>query len=694
MYPLEKNKDLEVVNNDTAEIIENLVVVEEEVQPEVIAETLPEEVPTEEVTDALPEEASIKEVADISPNIIEVAVAEEVIEEPAPVEVAEEAPEVAEPEVTEELVPAVEIVSRDSDDQVVNVLPDMNLLSMEELVSVLKDLLVKDDSDIRDQVEHIKQSFYKKLKAENEESKRSFIEDGGLEEAFVPVKNIHEDELKSLLNEYRVKRAAQSARIEAERENNLLQKKHILERMEVLVASSDDVSTHINEFRDLQKKWKSIGQVPASEVNELWKKYTALQESFWDLIKINNELREYDFKKNYEAKLMLCEVAEKLDEEKDVVTAFHQLQKMHEEWREIGPVSREQREEIWNRFKLASSVINKKHQGHFDEIRKLEDDNLQAKLDLCEKLDKFDYTALNNYKAWDEATHQIMLMQEEWRAIGFAPRKINHKVFDRYRAACDAFFNAKAAFYKESKNSLNDNLDKKKALCEKAEALMNDQNWKETSEAFIQMQKEWKTIGPVAKKFSDDIWKRFIAACDFFFEQKQKNTTDTKSVEQDNLLKKKSLIEKINALNVPEIPNPQDVLNALREYIAQWNEIGFVPFREKDKIYKEYRAAVDKMFEMLNVDSAQRRLDNFKSNIKGISANKGENQLYREREKLMRAYEHLKSEIATYENNIGFLSTKNKKGSGVIREMERKIEALKEEAKLIEQKVGLIEETL
>lgn len=570
---------------------------------------------------------------------------------------------------------------------------DYSAATREELLAALKLLLEKDIEEIKEEIEQIKQVFYRKVKSDLEEAKRKFLEEGGEEIDFKPEKDKLDEELKELLNEYKSKKSAYSAKMDAEREHNLLQKQHILERMKVLVESNDDVSTHINEFRELQKKWKSIGQVPQANVSELWKLYSTYQESFWDLIKINNELREYDFRKNLELKQLLCESAEKLADEEDVISAFHQLQKFHEEWHETGPVSREFREEIWNRFKAASSVINKKHQGHFDSIRKLEDDNLVLKQALCEKLEAVETESLTSYKAWDEATKTIIALQEEWRTIGFAPRKMNHRIFDRYRAACDKFFNAKAEFYKSSKGILNENLEKKRALCEQAEALKDSTDWKATSDKLIQLQKDWKKIGPVAKKYSDEIWKRFIAACDYFFDQKQKNTTDVRSVEGDNLIRKKEIIASIQALDLVENKDPAEILINLREFIASFNEVGHVPFKEKDKVYKEYRTSVDKMFEKLNVDANQRRLDNFKTNLKDMSG-KGENKLIREREKLMRAYEHLKAEIATYENNIGFLTVNSKKGSGLVRDMERKIEALKEEANLIEQKIGLIEDSI
>lgn len=572
-----------------------------------------------------------------------------------------------------------------------SIMPDYNLFSKEELIEALKSLIDKEIAEIKDEVEIIKQNFYKRLKTENEELKHQFIEAGGDENEFKTEKDELEEILKSLLNDYRVKKAALTAQLEKDKENNLLLKQHILEQMKNLVVSNEDVSSHVGEFKSLQTKWKTIGQVPAQHATELWKQYNLNQEAFWDLLKINNELREYDFKKNLEAKTHICEIAEKLANEDDVVSAFQQLQKLHEEWHEIGPVSREIREEIWNRFKEASSTINKKHQFYFDAIRKLEDDNAALKTALIEKIEAYDYSTINNYKGWEEATKTFLSWQEEWRSIGFAPRKINQILFDRYRKSCDAFFLTKANFYKASKTVLAGNLEKKKILCEQAETLKDSTDWKDTTEKLIQLQKEWKTVGPVAKKISDELWSRFIAACDYFFEQKSKSNTKVKSVESQNLAKKKELIDQINQLE--NKGNSAETLAHLRELIAEWNAVGHVPFRDKDKIYKDYRTAIDKQFDVLSVDASQRRLDSFKNNLKDMST-KGENKLLREREKLVRAYEHLKSEIATYENNIGFLSSSSKKGGGLIKEMERKIESLKEESKLIEQKINLIDQNV
>lgn len=589
-------------------------------------------------------------------------------------------PEITEVSVAEVAEPAAIIIKTDYSNH-----------SRQQLVDALKLLVDGEIEQIKEDVESIKQLFYKKQKSELEELKKLFVENGGEETEFKAQIDDLESTLKSLLNDYKARKSALIAKLEQEKEQNLLQKQHILEQMKNLVESNDDVSSHITEFKNLQQKWKSIGNVPATVATTLWKQYNIYQEKFWDLIKINNEFREYDFKKNLEAKTLICEAAERLAEVEDVISAFQQLQKFHAEWHELGPVSREHRDEIWNRFKEALSVINKKHQGHFDSIRQIEEENQAVKTALCEKIEAFDYKTLNTYKAWDDATQAILAWQEEWRTLGFAPRKTNQQLFERYRSVCDAFFAAKNEFYKASKNVLNQNLDKKKALCEQAEALKDSTDWKDTTDKLIQLQKEWKMAGPIAKKISDELWKRFITACDYFFELKNKSVSSTKSVEGDNLLKKKELIQKIQSLK--NEGNAAETLTTLRAFMAEWNTIGHVPFKEKDKVYKEYREAVDMRFEVLNVDASQRRLDNFKNNLKDISS-KGENKLYREREKLVRAYEHLKSEIATYENNIGFFSSASKKGGGLIKEMERKIEALKDESKLIEEKIKLIDQSI
>jgi len=568
--------------------------------------------------------------------------------------------------------------------------PDYSSMTREELVGILKQLVHLRVEEVKEDVEEVKQSFYKKLKTELEEKKKQIAELVEDVAEAIPDKDELEDSLKGLLADFKARKAAYINKLEQEKESNLLQKQHVLEQMRVLVESNEDVSAHINVFKELQHKWKTIGSVPMKDATNIWKQYNVYQEKFWDLIKINNELREYDFKKNLEAKTFLCEAAERLAAVEDVVSAFQQLQKLHTEWHEIGPVAREFRDQIWNRFKEASTVVNKKHQSHFEMLRENENEALAAKTALCEKLEAFDVKGLQSYKAWDDATQTILSFQEEWRTLGYAPKKVNQQLFERYRSACDSFFAAKNEFYKTSKNIQNENLEKKKQLCEQAELLKDSTDWKATSDKLIQLQKDWKNVGPVSKKMSDELWKRFVSACDYFFEQKGKNISSQKSVESDNLQKKRDIIEQIKSIDLTDLAAAQSTIKSL---MNDWAAVGHVPFKEKDKVYKEYRSAVDELYAKLNIDASQRRIENFKTNLKDMTG-KGENKLYREREKLVRAYEHLKSEIATYENNIGFFSSNSKKGGGVIKEMERKIESLKDESKLIEEKIKLIDENL
>ncbi|MBP7368409.1 MAG: DUF349 domain-containing protein, partial [Paludibacteraceae bacterium] len=530
-----------------------------------------------------------------------------------------------------------------------SVVSNYSTLSNEELIEALKKCLIQEVEEVKNDVESIKQAFYRNHRAEVENQKKLFLENGGVEEDFVPKPNELEETFKSLLKEFRDKKAEHLAKVEKEKQDNLLKKQQILEKMKILADAKDDVSTHINEFRALQQEWKSIGQVPPSSLSELFKQYNAYQEAFWDLIKINNELREYDFKKNLEAKIQICEAAEKLMDEPDVVTAFQHLQKLHNEWHEIGPVSRELREEIWQRFKNASTAINKKHQTYFESIRKIEEDNLAAKTALCEKIESIDFSVLKTFSEWEEATKNVLALQDEWRTIGFAPRKLNQKVFERYRHACDAFFSAKAEFFKQVRNSYAENYRKKVELCENAESLKDNTDWKETSEKFIQLQKEWKAIGPVPRKYSDELWKRFISACDYFFDQKKKNTNSLHGEELENLEKKKNLIARINSLKKSDHPN--ETVATLKALIEEWSTIGHVPFKEKDKVYKDFRAAVDKKYEELNIDWVSRRLETFKNNLKDMNT-KGQRKLIHERDKLLHARERLNSEIATYENNL------------------------------------------
>jgi hypothetical protein len=424
-------------------------------------------------------------------------------------------------------------------------------------------------------------------------------------------------------------------------------------------------------------------------VNELWKSYQLYNEKFYDLIKLNNEFREYDFKKNLEIKIRLCETAENLANEEDVISAFHQLQKLHQEFRETGPVAKEQREEIWNRFKAASTIVNRRHQQHFEEIKEKEQRNLDEKTVICEIVEGMEYDKMTSFQDWQDKTDEILALQAKWKTIGYAPQKLNTTIFERFRAACDEFFKQKAEYFKNLKNGMNENLEKKKAMCEQAEALKDSTDWKATSEALNKLQKEWKKIGPVSKKHSESIWKRFISACDYFYEQKAKATSSQKSEEQVNLEKKKALIEQLNEINQEENLT-EETGNIIRKLMKEWNAIGHVPFKDKDKVYKQYRTVVDELFDKLNLSASQKKLSHFKSSI----SNNKENNLYREREKLMRAFENMKAEIKTYENNLGFLTTSSKKGNSLVNEMNRKVEKLKADLALIQKKIEVIDESI
>ena len=616
--------------------------------------------------------ASEEVISSVEDNVV-------IVEETLPEEKGEEV-------VTEE---SKEIVSEEK-----SVEPEVDRLSKDGVVERLTTIIEKEFSDsIKSEVDTLKQTFYKLKRIETEAAKKAFVEAGNLEEDFVNQEDQLEEKLKELLNVFREKRASIVAELDKLKEENLVAKKAIIEKLKELIESKEDFYKVYNEFKKLQQQWKEIKQVPQSAVNDLWKEYQHYSEKFYDLLKINNEMRDYDFKKNLELKQNLCVAVEKLDDEKDIISAFYQLQKLHQEWREIGPVAREIREDIWSRFKKASSVINKKHQEHFDSLRDLEERNLEEKTALCEAMEAIDYSKLAVFKDWDEQNKQVLELQEKWKTIGFAPKKSNVKIFERFRSACDIFFQKKSDFYKNIKEAMDVNLEKKKALCEQVEALKDSQDWKETTDKMVAFQKEWKTVGPVSRKHSDAIWKRFIAACDYFFEQKNTHFSSQKTEEIENLKNKKEVIEKINAID--ESLPANEAIAQLREYMAEFNNIGFVPFREKDKIYKEYRASVDKHFDRLKVDESERRLQSFKSNVNEMTTgDRSKNKLLNERDRLIRNHERLKSDIQTYENNIGFLSVSSKGGGGLLKEMQRKIESLKDELKLIEKKIDVIDQNL
>ena len=564
-------------------------------------------------------------------------------------------------------------------------------LSREEIVETLKKLVEGPVEEVKEEVDELKQAYYKQKKLEIEEAKSAFVAAGNPESDFVPAPDELEETLKSLLSVFREKKAEYTASLEKQKEENLARKQQILDEMKAITADSDNINKQYTRFQELQQAFKEPCELPSSAVSGLWKSFQACVENFYDLLKINKELRDYDFKKNLEQKTALCEAAEALLTNDDVVSAFKQLQLLHDEWRVIGPVAKELREELWNRFKDASTEVNKRYQSFFEARKEVERKNEEAKTALCEEIEAIDMNALTSFAQWDEATKHVLDLQSRWKTLGFASRKMNNVLFERFRKTCDEFFARKAEYFKAVKERMAANLEKKKALCEKAEALKDSTDWKATTDIYVALQKEWKTIGPVAKKHSDAIWKRFVSACDYFFAQKNSQLASTRQVEQENLEKKREIIARLKAID--ESVEPDEAIKTVRELMAQWNTIGYVPFKEKDKIYKEYQAQLDILFARLNMNETRNRLSNFSATVQQM-ADGNHDKLYRERERLLRMYDQKKTELQTYENNVGFLNISSKKSSGLLKEMERKMQKIREEMQLIEQKVQLIDKNL
>lgn len=560
----------------------------------------------------------------------------------------------------------------------------------EEILNRLNELVRDAENASKPTLDGLKQAFYKIHNAEQEAAKKSFVENGGAEEEFVPQADSIEESFKAAMAAIKEKRSTLNAELEKQKEENLQVKLSIIEELKELVEAPEDANKSYNEFKRLQQQWNEVKLVPQAKVNELWKNYQLYVEKFYDILKLNNEFREYDFKKNLEIKTHLCEAAEKLATEPDVVSAFHQLQKLHQEFRDTGPVSKELRDEIWSRFKTASTEVNRRHQQHFEGLKETEQLNLDQKTVICEIVETIEYNELKSFAAWDSKTQEVIALQNKWKTIGFAPQKMNVKIFERFRKACDEFFKKKGEFFKTLKEGMTENLEKKKALCEKAESLKDSTDWKETADVLTKLQKEWKTVGPVPKKYSDAIWKRFIAACDYFFDQKDKATSSQRSVEQENMDKKKAIIEKLTALN--EAAENEEADKEVREVMKEWNAVGHVPFKEKDRIYKLYHGLIDQLFDKLNISQSNKRLNNFKSNINNLQ--EGDSQsLRRERDRLVRTYEGMKNELQTYENNLGFLTSSSKKGNSLLTEINRKVEKLKADIELVAQKIQVIDES-
>ena len=556
-----------------------------------------------------------------------------------------------------------------------------------EVLERIREIAHGEEAPQKDEVDYLKTVFYKLHIAEREARLKEYIDGGGDPEQYQITPDPDEEAFKAEMGVIKEKRQQQLRELEQEKQQNLERKLAIIEKIKTMITSPEEANKSYKEFKTLQEEWRDIKNVPAERANELWRNYQLYVEQFYDLLKLNSEAREYDFKKNLEAKTRLCEAAEKLAEEPDVISAFHQLQKLHQEYRETGPVARELREEIWQRFKAASTVINKRHQQHFEDLRAKEEENLTRKTELCEKVEAICAEENKGSGDWERHTKHIMELQTEWKTIGFAPQKMNVKIFERFRAACDDFFGRKAQYFRSLKDTFKENADKKRALVEKAKELQDSTDWKSTSDKLINLQREWKTIGMVPKKLGDQLWEEFLAACNKFFEARNAAGANNRSDERENLEKKRSIIEQLKAAAEEAGDNLQQ---RVQQLVEEYQQVGHVPFKEKDKLYEEYHAVLDKLYKELNISVAKRRLSKFKDNLKQV-AERGENALDNERARLMRQYEQLKQEVQTYENNLGFLNASSKKGNSLIDEMNRKVQKLKDEVQLVRDKIKAID---
>jgi len=556
-----------------------------------------------------------------------------------------------------------------------------------EVLERVQEIAHSDEAPQKDEIDYLKTVFYKLHVAEREAQLKAYIDGGGDPEHYQIMPDPDEEAFKAEMGIIKEKRQQLFLEQEQEKKANLEKKLAIIEKIKTMITSPEEANKSYKDFKALQEEWREIKNVPAEHANELWRNYQLYVEQFYDLLKLNSEAREYDFKKNLELKTKLCEAAEKLADEPDVISAFHQLQKLHQEYRETGPVARELREEIWNRFKAASTVINKRHQQHFDDLRSKEEENLAKKTALCEKVEAIAAEENKGSGDWERHTKEIIDLQAEWKTIGFAPQKMNVKIFERFRAACDDFFSRKAAHFRELKDTFKENAEKKRALIEKAKALQDSTDWKSTSDKLINLQKEWKTIGMVPKKLGDQLWEEFLGACNKFFEARNAAGGNVRNEERANLEKKRSIVEQLRAAADEGGENLQE---RVQQLVEEYQAVGHVPFKEKDKLYEEYHAVLDKLFRELNISVAQRRLSKFKDNLRQV-AERGENALDNERARLMRQYEQLKSEVQTYENNLGFLNASSKKGNSLIDEMNRKVQKLKDEVQLVRDKIKAID---
>lgn len=619
------------------------------------------------------------------------------VEEPVNVEeqpAAQPAEAVATPAPAEEpaaaeAAPAVENTADSQPEPAETPQPEHKVYtSKKEILERMREIAAADDTPEKAEVDYLKAAFYKLHFAEREEQQKAYLENGGDPEKYQITPDEDEEAFKAEMTVIKEKRQKAFLENEELKQQNLKAKENIIEKIKAMITSPEEANKNFQDFKELQQQWKEIKAVPAEKASELWRNYQLYVEQFYDLINLNREAREYDFKKNLEAKTKLCEEAERLADETDVISAFHQLQDLHQQYREIGPVAKELREQIWTRFKAASTVINKRHQDHFEQLRAREEENLNRKTELCEKVEAIAKEENKGAADWEKHTKEIIEIQKEWKTIGFAPQKMNVKIFERFRAACDDFFTRKSTYFKDLKAQFADNAAKKKALVEQAQALTDSTDWKATGDKLIQLQKEWKTIGMVPRKLGDQLWNDFLAACNHFFEARNAATAGTRNEERANLEKKREVIEKLKKLAEDA---GDDVRDRLQELSDEFNAIGHVPFKEKDKVYKEYHEVLDKIYKDLHITAVKRRVDNFRSNLKN-AAERGGNALDGERARLMRRFEQLRQEINTYENNLGFLNVSSKKGNSLIDEMHRRIQKLKDDLEETRQKIKAVDE--
>ena len=557
-----------------------------------------------------------------------------------------------------------------------------------EVIERLKEIAAQGADQVeRAELDHLKMLYYRFHNAEVVAARDKFIEEGGNPEEFMPAPDTDEESFKAQLALIRELRNKAAEELEKEKQANLKRKQEIIERIKELAASPEEADKGYDEVKKLHAEWKTIGMVPAENATELWKNYQLYVEQFYDQLRLNHEMRAYDFKKNLEMKTHLCEAAEKLADVEDPIAAFHQLQVLHQQYRETGPVAKELREDIWKRFKNASTVVNKRHQEYFESLKAQEEENLQKKTELCEKVETLDLSNLRTYLQWEEVTKQVLALQAEWKNIGFTPRKISAEIYERFRTACDNFFKAKTTYFKQSREKYSVNLAAKNALIERAEALKDSTEWAATTQKFVELQKEWKAIGPVAHKVSEAIWKRFNDACNHFFKKKNEANAGQRKEEENNLKLKKGIIAELEALAEEQ---GNDLLQRVRELQARWNEIGFVPYSKKEKIYRRYRELCDKIYDSLHESAGRRRMDNFRRNV----ADKGGSELQRERTRLMNVLEARKQEIKNYETNLTFFRSSSKKGNSLVADIEKKIERLKEDLQEIVLKIKAVEEQI